>query len=92
MTISTYQIRSVLRVYGNQLKRRRLLDGTGAESRQPFSEFVDISMEARKKQVLNQLSDKLVSELIPQRRQPEMFEPFGERYGEAAPERESGST
>ena len=58
-----HQIRNVLRVYGNQLKRRSSLFETGFESGQPSSDFVDISVEARKKQVLNQLSNRLVSEL-----------------------------
>jgi hypothetical protein len=63
MTISTYQIRNVLRVYGNQLKKRsNFLDG-GIDPVKPSSDFVEISVEARRKQVLSQLSDRLVAQL-----------------------------
>jgi hypothetical protein len=63
MTISTYQIRNVLRVYGNQLKKRsNFLDG-GINPVQPSSDFVEISVEARRRQVLSQLSDRLVAQL-----------------------------
>jgi len=63
MTISTYQIRNVLRVYGNQLKKRsNFLDG-GIDPVRPSSDFVEISVEARRRQVLSQLSDRLVAQL-----------------------------
>jgi hypothetical protein len=63
MTISTYQIRNVLRVYGNELKKRNnFLDG-GIGPVRPSSDFVEISVEARRKQVLSQLSDRLVNQL-----------------------------
>jgi hypothetical protein len=69
MTISTYQIKNVLRVYGNQLKRRsNFLDG-GIDPVRPSSDFVEISVEARRKQVLSQLSDRLVTQLRAQERQ-----------------------
>jgi hypothetical protein len=69
MTISTYQIRNVLRVYGNQLKRRsNFLDG-GIDPVRPSSDFVEISVEARRRQVLSQLSDRLVTQLRAQERQ-----------------------
>jgi hypothetical protein len=32
---------------------------------QPSSEFVDISINARRKQMLNQISDKLISQITP---------------------------
>ncbi len=69
MTISTYQIRNVLRVYGNQLKKRsNFLDG-GIDPVRPSSDFVEISVEARRRQVLSQLSDRLVTQLRSQERQ-----------------------
>jgi hypothetical protein len=64
MTITTYQIRNVLRIYGNQLKRRSNLLSQGSEPSQSPSDFVEISAEARRKQALNQLSKKLISELV----------------------------
>ena len=63
MTITTYQIRNVLKVYGNQLKKRANLLDASIDPVQPSSDFVDISVEARRKQVLSQLSNKLISEL-----------------------------
>ncbi|RLB37296.1 MAG: hypothetical protein DRH12_14540 [Deltaproteobacteria bacterium] len=63
MTITTYQIRNVLKVYGNQLKKRANLLDASIEPVQPSSDFVDISVEARRKQVLSQLSHKIISEL-----------------------------
>ncbi|HDG96550.1 MAG TPA: hypothetical protein ENG73_00020 [Desulfobacterales bacterium] len=63
MTITTYQIRNVLKVYGNQLKKRANLLDASIEPVQPSSDFVDISVEARRKQVLSQLSNKIISEL-----------------------------
>jgi hypothetical protein len=69
MTINTYQIRNVLKVYGNQLKKRsNFLDG-GKEPVRPSSDFVEISVEARRRQVLSQLSDRLVAQLRSQERQ-----------------------
>ena len=65
MTITTYQIRNVLRLYGNQLKRRSNFLENGMEPTRSSSELVDISVEARRRQVLNQLSTKLISELNP---------------------------
>jgi hypothetical protein len=75
MTISTYQIRNVLRVYGNQLKRKSRLSGEGMESHPPFSEFVHISLEARKKQVIDQISTRLVSGLTSNSRESFPGEP-----------------
>jgi len=63
MTITTYQIRNVLKVYGNQLKKRANLLDAGIDPVQSSSDFVDISVEARRKQVLSQLSSKIISEL-----------------------------
>lgn len=63
MTISTYQIRNVLRIYGNQLKRRSTLLDSGVEPVKPSADFVDISVEARRRQVLNQLSQQLISQV-----------------------------
>ena len=63
MTITTYQIRNVLRVYGKQLKKKANLLDASIEPVQPSSDFVDISVEARRRQVLSQLSNKIVSEI-----------------------------
>ena len=61
--ITTYQIRNVLRIYGNQLKKRTmLLQDNVSPNKQP-SDFVDISVEARRKQMFNQISNNLVSQI-----------------------------
>lgn len=63
MIITSYQIRNVLRTYGNQLKRRANFPQESVAPVQPSSDLVDISVEARKKQVLNQLSEKLIAKV-----------------------------
>ncbi len=73
MTISTYQIRNVLRIYGNQLKRRNTLLDSGVEPVKPSADFVDISVEARRRQVLNQLSQKLISQVKEDRSLQKMY-------------------
>lgn len=63
--ITTYEIRNVLRVYGNQLKRRstRLEENIGLPNN-PL-DFVDISIDARRRQMLNQMSNQLISQIAP---------------------------
>lgn len=63
MTITTYEIRNVLRTYGNQLKRRTRVPQDGAASIQSSFDSVDISIEARKRQVLSQFSAKLIAQV-----------------------------
>lgn len=61
--ISTYQIRNVLRVYGNDLKKKTMIfQETGGDSKQS-PDSISISDEARKKEVLNRISDKIVSQI-----------------------------
>jgi hypothetical protein len=71
MTITTYQIRNVLRTYGNQLKRRTGTPKGSVAPIQPSPDSVDISIEARKRQVLSQLSAKLISRVVPREKQHE---------------------
>lgn len=63
--ITTHQIRNVLKVYGDQLKRRSALEQNSMEGTQQSTDFVDISIEARRKQMLNQMSDNLISQITP---------------------------
>jgi hypothetical protein len=63
--ITTHQIRSVLKVYGNQLKRRSELEQNSLEGTQQSNDLVDISIEARRKQMVNQMSDNLISQITP---------------------------
>jgi len=63
--ITTYEIRNVLRVYGNQLKKRsiRLEESVGL----PYApaDMVDISIDARRRQMLSQMSNQLISQVSP---------------------------
>jgi capsular polysaccharide biosynthesis protein len=61
--ITTYQIRNVLRTYGNQLKKKSLQIKDSAEQPRSSSDFVNISVEARKKQMLNQISNDMISQV-----------------------------
>ena len=63
MSITTYQIQNVLRTYGNQLKRRASLPEGSVPPVQSSSDLVDISVEARKRQVLSQLSARLIAKV-----------------------------
>ncbi|HDZ23446.1 MAG TPA: hypothetical protein ENH70_02780 [Desulfobacteraceae bacterium] len=69
MTITTYQIRNVLRTYGNQLKRRASFAQDTVQPVQSSADLVDISVEARKRQVLSQLSAKLIAKVTSQEQQ-----------------------
>ena len=61
--ITTYQIRNVLRIYGNQLKKKSLpIQDSVGESKQS-SEVIDISMNARKKQMLNKISKNMIAQV-----------------------------
>ena len=61
--ITTYQIRNVLRIYGNQLKKRTMLlqESPAQASKQP--DIIDISGEARRRQMLDQISNNIVSNI-----------------------------
>lgn len=61
--ISTYQIRNVLRVYGNDLKKRTMLFHESSDEKRQSSDSISISDEARKKEVLTRISDKIVSQI-----------------------------
>ena len=65
--ITTYQIRNVLRVYGNQLKKRNMPDQNSAEQMPHFLDSVNISIEARRKQVLNNITTNLIQKADPDR-------------------------
>jgi len=69
MTITTYQIRNVLRTYGNQLKRRASFAQDGVPPVQSSADLVDISVEARKRQVLSQLSANLIAKVTSREQQ-----------------------
>lgn len=61
--ISTYQIRNVLRIYGNDLKKRTMIAQENDDGKKQSSDSISISNEARKKEVLNRISDKIVTQI-----------------------------
>ena len=63
--ITTYQIRNVLRVYGNQLKKKSVHWQEGNDMTHKPDDLVDISIDARRKQKLNEMSNDLISQITP---------------------------
>mgnify|MGYP006277235121 CR=1 FL=1 len=61
--VTTHQIRNVLRVYGNQLKRRNTLVQETLEPDRRYHDQVEISTEARHKQALNRMSEHVMSHI-----------------------------
>jgi hypothetical protein len=74
MTITTYQIRNVLKTYGNQLKRRASVAEDSVLPIQSSADLVDISIEARKRQVLSQLSNKLIAKVTSREQENRSFD------------------
>ncbi len=64
--VTTHQIRNVLRVYGDQLKRRNNLVQQTLEPNRQYADRVDISSEARRRQALNRMSERVMSRIPPQ--------------------------
>lgn len=62
--ITTYEVRNVLRVYGNQLKKRSSHLEEGPAPSGP-ADLVDISMSGRRRQMLSRISHQLISALTP---------------------------
>ena len=61
--ITTYQIRNVLRIYGNQLKKKAVIAGEGTSIKKKPVDVISISGEARQKDVLRKMTDKIVTQL-----------------------------
>lgn len=61
--ITTYQIRNVLRIYGNQLKKKAVIANEGTLSKKKSVDVISISGEARQKDVLKKVTDRIVTEL-----------------------------
>jgi hypothetical protein len=63
--ITIYEVRNVLRVYGNKLKRKSTqVENSGAMIYDSV-DLVDISMSARRRQMLSQISNQLISKMAP---------------------------
>ena len=65
--VTTHQIRNVLRVYGNQLKRQNTIVQESLEPDRRYHDRVDISTEARHKQTLNKMSERVMSHISAER-------------------------
>ncbi len=63
--ITTYEVRNVLRVYGNQLKRRSSQYEAAGSLNYGSVDLVDISMSARRRHLLSQISNQLISKVLP---------------------------
>jgi len=61
--ITTYQIRNVLRIYGNQLKKKAVIANEGTDIKKKPVDVISISGEARQKDVLRKVTDKIVTQL-----------------------------
>jgi hypothetical protein len=55
----------VLRVYSNQLKKKNTFVEDQAEPNAKYADVVDISLDARRKQMLNRMSKQLISQVSP---------------------------
>jgi len=64
--ITTYQIRNVLRVYGNQLKKRNIPNQNSTDQMErQRPDPVNISIEAKRKQELNNITNQLITKADP---------------------------
>ena len=61
--ITTYQIRNVLRIYGNQLKKKAMIANEGTPVKKKPVDVINISGEARQKDVLRKMTGKMVTQL-----------------------------
>ena len=61
--ITTYQIRNVLRIYGNQLKKKAVIASEGTSAKKKHVDVISISGEARQKDVLRKMTDKILIQL-----------------------------
>ena len=63
--ITSLQIRNVLRVYGDQLKRRTSIIQDSLKPNQQPADLVSISMDARRKEMVSRMSNQLISQIAP---------------------------
>ena len=81
--ITSNQIRTVLRIYGNQLKKRALQVQDSVGEPVQSTDSVNISISARRKQMLDQISSKIISQAI--LNQDSQHDVRGKFLGEKAP-------
>jgi hypothetical protein len=61
--ITTYQIRNVLRIYGNQLKKKAMIASESTSEKKKSVDVINISGEARQKDVLKKMTNRLVDQV-----------------------------
>ncbi len=70
MTITTYQVQNILRTYGKMLgRKRKLAQGQDAASSATPLDKIDISSEAKRRQVINKIAQEIIGQVTsnPQR-------------------------
>ncbi|MFP4036861.1 MAG: DVU0524 family FlgM-associated protein [Desulfobacteraceae bacterium] len=78
--VTTHQIRNVLRVYADQLKRRNAAPHEVLNHERPPADRVEISSEARQRQMLDKMSKSVVSQATPGPEEPVQESPKGEEF------------
>lgn len=88
MAINTYQVQNILRTYGKQLSRSRKTAPTGrTRLAQAIADQVNISSDAKRRQVINKIAHEIILQLSsqnPQGRSPietEALEQLSQEYG-----------
>lgn len=61
--VTTYQIRNVLRIYGKQLKKKVMISNESTSVKKKSVDVINISGQARKKEVLRDMTDKIVNQI-----------------------------
>jgi len=79
--ITTHQIRNVLRVYSNELKRRTRFSQNGSQAPRQPNDFVEISVEARRKQMVSNMSDHLISQITNENPQVKAYDLHSDHNG-----------
>ena len=63
MTITSFQVQNILRTYARQLSRGQRLARNRAASQTPANDQVNISIEARRKQVIEKITSEIVTSI-----------------------------
>jgi hypothetical protein len=84
MVITPYQVKSVLRVYGDQLRQNRLSARAKTRAKQP-PEKVSISAGARRKAIIDKIASDVVEKIThygpSEKAEKEVFRKLEDEYG-----------
>ena len=97
MNISPYHIQNVIRAYGQRVNRRSLVDlKTGSNKYSP--DVIDISSEAKRKQITEKVATDIIARVKGQHSDPQLGSQLVEKIGvelggtvQALPDDERGS-